>query len=72
MTDCEETGMQRTPTGANRAAELGEDLSKVFSPDPRLGRPGDPSYVAGSGGDGQTQQGNSQGQGQNNGSIVPY
>ena len=60
------------PTGANRAAELGEDLSSVFAPFERLGRPGDPSYVAGSGGDGQTQQGNSQGQGQNNGSFVPY
>jgi len=44
----------------------------VFAPFDRLGKPGDPSYVAGSGGDGQTQQGNSQGQGQNNGSIVPY
>ncbi len=44
----------------------------MFSPDPRLGRPGDPSYVAGSGGDGQTQQGSSQGQGQNNGAFVPY
>jgi hypothetical protein len=44
----------------------------VFAPFDRLGRPGDPSYVAGSGGDGQTQQGNQQGQGQNNGSYVPY
>ena len=37
-----------------------------------MGRPGDPSYVAGTGGDGQSQQGNNPGQGTNNGSIVPY
>ena len=35
-------------------------------------RRGGVSRPAGSGGDGQTQQGNSQGQGQNNGSFVPY
>ena len=50
---------------------LGED-GTVFAPFDRLGRPGDPSYVAGSGGDGQTQQGNQQGQGSNNGAYVPY
>ena len=44
----------------------------MFAPFDRLGKPGDPSYVAGSGGDGQTQQGNQQGQGSNNGSYVPY
>ncbi|MBA2255336.1 MAG: hypothetical protein H0W07_09505, partial [Chloroflexi bacterium] len=33
---------------------------------------GDPSYIAGQGGDGQTQQGNGQGQGTNNNAIVPY
>jgi hypothetical protein len=44
----------------------------VFAPFDRIGKPGDPSYVAGAGGDGQTQQGNQQGQGSNNGSIVPY
>jgi hypothetical protein len=59
------------PTGANRAATLGPDLTNIadFS---RLGKPGDPSYVAGTGGDGQTQQGNQQGQGQNNGATTPY
>jgi hypothetical protein len=59
------------PTGANRAATLGPDLSSIadFS---RLGKPGDPSYVAGTGGDGQTQQGNQTGQGQNNGAQTPY
>jgi hypothetical protein len=50
---------------------LGPELSGVadFS---RLGKPGDPSYVAGTGGDGQTQQGNQLGQGQNNGALTPY
>jgi hypothetical protein len=44
----------------------------VFAPFDRLGRPGDPSYVSGTGGDGQTQQGNQQGQGTNNGTLTPY
>jgi hypothetical protein len=60
------------PTGANRAATLGPDLSSVFAPFDRLGKPGDPSYVSGTGGDGQTQQGNQSGQGQNNGALTPY
>ena len=59
------------PTGANRASTLGPDLTNIadFS---RLGQPGDPSYVAGTGGDGQTQQGNQSGQGQNNGATIAY
>ena len=36
---------------------------RVFAPFDRLGKPGDPSYVAGTGGDGQTQQGNQHGPG---------
>ena len=44
----------------------------MFAPFDRLGKPGDPSYVAGNGGDGQTQQGNQQGQGVNNGALTPY
>jgi hypothetical protein len=44
----------------------------VFAPFDRLGKPGDPSYVAGTGGDGQTQQGSQTGQGQNNGAYQPY
>jgi hypothetical protein len=60
------------PTGANRAASLGPDLSSVFTDFERLGKPGDPSYVSGTGGDGQTQQGNQSGQGQNNGALIPY
>ena len=44
----------------------------MYAPFDRLGRPGDPSYVAGSGGDGQTQQGNGTGSGVNNGALTPY
>ena len=60
------------PTGANRAAQLGEDASSVFAPFDRVGKPGDPSYVAGTGGDGQTQQGNQVGSGTDNGALTPY
>jgi hypothetical protein len=60
------------PTNPNRPSTLGPDLSSVFAPFDRLGKPGDPSYVAGTGGDGQTQQGNQSGQGQNNGALTPY
>ena len=56
----------------NRPSELGDELSGIFAPFDRLGRPGDPSYVAGSGGDGQTSQGNNQGPGIDPGSYVPY
>jgi hypothetical protein len=44
----------------------------VFAPFDRLGRPGDPSYVAGTGGDGQTQQGTGSGQGTPNQALTPY
>ena len=64
--------MPAGPTNPNRPSVLGEDLGSVFAPFDRLGKPGDPSYVAGTGGDGQTQQGNQQGSGSNNGSYVPY
>jgi hypothetical protein len=60
------------PTGANRAAQLGADLSSVFAPFDRLGKPGDPSYVSGTGGDGQTQQGSGTGSGVDNGALTPY
>ena len=66
------TASRGAPTGANRAASLGPDLASVFADLQRLGKPGDPSYVAGTGGDGQTQQGNQNGQGQNNGAQTPY
>jgi hypothetical protein len=56
----------------NRPSELGGDLSDIFAPFDRLGHPGDPSYIAGSGGDGQTTQGNQQGAGVDPGSYVGY
>jgi hypothetical protein len=56
----------------NRPADLGPDLSSIFAPFDRLGRPGDPSYVAGTGGDGQSQQGNQNGQGTQNQALTPY
>jgi hypothetical protein len=65
-------GLPAGPTNPNRPSELGEDLSSVFAPFDRLGRPGDPSYIAGTGGDGQTQQGSQVGSGSNNGSLTPY
>ena len=56
----------------NKPSVVGEDLGSVFAPFDRIGRPGDPSYVAGTGGDGQTQTGNQNGEGVDNGSYVPY
>jgi hypothetical protein len=44
----------------------------VYAPFDRVGRPGEPSYVSGTGGDGQTQQGNQTGSGSNNGALTPY
>ncbi|MBA2373771.1 MAG: hypothetical protein H0V74_06160 [Chloroflexi bacterium] len=44
----------------------------MFAPFDRVGKPGDPSYVAGTGGDGQTQSGNQTGEGQNSGVLTPY
>jgi hypothetical protein len=60
------------PSNPNRPAQLGGDLSKVFAPFDRIGQPGDPSYVAGTGGDGQVTQGNQQGAGVDPGSYVSY
>ena len=65
-------GRAAGPTNPNRPAQLGADLSSVYAPFGRLGHPGDPSYVAGTGGDGQTQQGNGTGTGTNNGALTPY
>jgi hypothetical protein len=60
------------PSNPNRPATIGGDLSKVFAPFDRLGQPGDPSYVSGTGGDGQVTQGNQQGAGVDPGSYVSY
>ena len=60
------------PTNPNRPSELGGDLGNIFAPFDRIGQPGDPSYVAGSGGNGQVTQGNQQGAGVDPGSYVNY
>ena len=60
------------PLNPNRASQLGADLQQIFAPFDRLGHPGDPSYISGVGGDGQTTQGNQQGPGVDPGSYVPY
>ncbi len=44
----------------------------MFAPFDRVGRPGDPSNVAGPGGDGQTQPGTGTGTGVDNGVLTPY
>ena len=44
----------------------------MFAPFDRLGKPGDPSYISGTGGDGQTQQGQGTGSGTDNGALTPY
>jgi hypothetical protein len=60
------------PVNPNRPSELGDDLRQIFAPFDRLGLPGDPSYISGGGGTGQTTQGNQQGPGVDPGSYVPY
>ena len=62
----------RGPTSGNRPSVLGADQRTVFAPFDRLGKPGDPSYVAGTGGDGQTTQGNQTGTGTGNPALTPY
>jgi hypothetical protein len=62
----------RGPTSGNRPSVVGADQRTVFAPFDRLGRPGDPSYVAGTGGDGQTTQGNQTGTGTGNPALTPY
>jgi hypothetical protein len=56
----------------NRPSELGGNLGSIFTDFDRLGRPGEPSFISGNGGNGQTTQGNQQGPGSNPGSYVPY
>jgi len=55
-----------------RDPKSGGDLGSIFAPFGRLGQPGDPSYISGSGGDGQVSQGNQQGAGVDPGSYVNY
>jgi hypothetical protein len=61
----------RSPTSGNRQFGTG-DLDGVYADFGRLGKPGDPSYIPGVGGDGQIQQGQGQGHGTDNQSEVPY
>ena len=65
-------GAPRGPVNPNRPATVGQDLASVFAPFDRVGKPGDPSYISGTGGNGQTQQGNQTGTGTNNGALTPY
>ena len=59
------------PTTGNRQFGTG-DLDPIYADFDRLGHPGDPSYVSGSGGEGQTQTGNQSGTGTFNPSLTPY
>jgi len=59
------------PTTGNKQFGTG-DLDPIFADFDRLGRPGDPSYIAGSGGQGQTQTGNQTGTGTLNPALTPY
>jgi hypothetical protein len=57
----------------NRPAGEPGDQGSVYAPFDRVGRPGDPTYVAGTGGDGgRVQPGSGTGTGTANPAIVPY
>jgi len=67
------SGTARGPVNPNRPAGEPGDQSSVYAPFDRLGRPGDPTYVAGTGGDGgQVQPGSGTGTGSSNPALVPY
>jgi hypothetical protein len=66
------TGQFNGPTQGNKAPAIEGDDS-VFAPFNRIGQPGDPSFIAGQGGDGgPIQTGNGSGTGIDNQSLVPY
>jgi hypothetical protein len=66
------TGSFDGPTLGNKPYDL-EGLDPFFAPFDRIGEPGDPSYIAGQGGDGGPDQtGSGSGVGFNNDSVVPY
>jgi hypothetical protein len=66
------TGGFDGPTRGNNPFDV-SGLDDLFAPFDRIGRPGDPSFVAGQGGDGGTdQQGSGSGIGFDNDSVVPY
>jgi hypothetical protein len=66
------TGGFNGPSRGNQApTQTGDD--QLFAPINRLGNPGDPSYIAGQGGDGGNEQtGTGSGFGLDNQSVVPY
>ena len=67
------SGTARGPVNPNRPAGEPGDQGSVYAPFDRVGRPGDPTYVAGTGGDGgRVQPGSSTGTGTANPAIVPY
>ena len=60
------------PTQGNKDYTV-SGLDDVFAPFDRIGQPGDPSYIAGQGGDGgQDQSGSGSGVGFDNDALVPY
>ena len=66
------TGGFDGPTGGNQGFEVDDDEG-ILSDFDRIGRPGDPDFVAGGGGNGGTdQQGSGSGVGFDNDAVVPY
>ena len=66
------TGSFNGPSTGNKQPTVGGD-EQVFAPFNRIGKPGDPSYITGQGGDqGPIQNGNGGGIGIDNQSFVPY
>lgn len=66
------TGGFDGPTSGNQGSET-DDEGNVLSDFERFGRPGDPDFIAGSGGNGGTDQtGSGTGVGFDNESVVPY
>ena len=66
------TGSFNGPTQGNKPYDV-SGLDDVFAPWDRIGQPGDPSFIAGQGGDGgQDQTGSGSGVGFDNDALIPY
>ncbi|MGH2357379.1 MAG: hypothetical protein ACRDGJ_05125, partial [Candidatus Limnocylindria bacterium] len=66
------TGSFDGPSQGNRDFSV-DGLEGVLSDPERIGQPGDPDFIAGSGGEGgQEQTGSGTGAGFNNDAVVPY
>jgi hypothetical protein len=66
------TGSFNGPSLGNRDFTV-SGLDDVFTPWDRIGQPGDPSFIAGQGGDGGSDQtGSGSGVGFDNDALVPY